>query len=74
MSYSARVDQEMCMASGVCVADAPSAFGFNADGLAEALPGAPGLGDERLVRLARNCPAGAILLVDEAGNDVDPFS
>lgn len=72
--YTARVDYEMCMASGVCVADAPGAFAFDVKGIAVALPGAADLGDDRLLRLARNCPAGAIVLIDEAGNEIDPFA
>ena len=74
MSCSARVDPDLCMASGVCVADAPAGFGFDAEGIAETLPGAAELGNDRLVRIARNCPAGAILLVDGDGNDVDPYA
>jgi len=29
--------------------------------------------DDRLVRVARNCPAGAIILRDADGNEVDLF-
>ena len=73
MSYRARVDSDLCLGSGACVADAPQAFEFDDEGVATTLPGVSALDDDRLRRLARNCPGSAILLVDGEGNEVDPF-
>ena len=74
MTYQARVDSDLCLGSGSCVADAPQAFAFDDDeGVATTLPGVAELDDDRLRRLARNCPGSAILLVDDEGNEVDPF-
>ena len=70
MSYTVRVEKDMCISAGKCVADAPSAFGFDEDELAEVLPGAVALDDEMLVRLARQCPSRAIILVGADGKDV----
>ncbi|HVW31612.1 MAG TPA: ferredoxin [Acidimicrobiia bacterium] len=74
MGYSVSIDRDACISSGNCVADSPGAFDFDdediavvkADGVAE-------LPDDRLLRVARNCPAGAIILRDAEGNEVDLF-
>jgi len=74
VSYRARVDSDLCLGSGACVADAPGGFAYDDDeGIATTLPGVAELDDDRLRRLARNCPVSAILLVDDEGNEVDPF-
>lgn len=74
MGYTVKIDPEVCISSGTCVADAPEAFGFNEDGVAEPGRGVAELSDERLLRIARNCPSGAILVYDEEGNEVDLFA
>jgi ferredoxin len=74
VSITARVDPDLCLGSGACVSDAPGAFTWDDDeGVATILPGVAELPDDRLIRLARNCPGSAILLVDDEGNEVDPF-
>jgi ferredoxin len=55
------------------VADSPDAFDFDDDDIAMVKDGAAQLLDERLLRVARNCPAGAIILRDADGNEVDLF-
>lgn len=72
MAYRVHVEKDLCVSAGKCVGDAPDAFAYDADELAEVLPGAAALPDERLLRLARQCPGRAIILTDEAGNPV-PF-
>jgi ferredoxin len=71
VSYRAYVDKEVCMSSGRCVAEAPAAFVFDADELAEAVAGHPGLVDAALVEVARACPAGAIVVHDEWGAEIE---
>ncbi len=71
MGYRVEVDAEECVSSGKCVADNPSAFGFDDDELAVLLPGAGDLDDERLLTAARRCPSGAILLYDDNGDRVE---
>ncbi|MFC4945049.1 ferredoxin [Pseudonocardia sp. GCM10023141] len=71
MTYTATVDKDVCISSGRCVADAPEAFDFDDDELAEAVPGHPGLSDAALVELARVCPSGAIRVHDELGAEVE---
>lgn len=74
MGYSVSIDREACISSGNCVADSPDAFDFDDDDIATVKEdGVKQLLDDRLVRVARNCPAGAIILRDADGNEVDLF-
>ena len=71
MPYTVSVDKDVCISSGMCVADAPSAFRFDDDELAEPVAPSPDLADERLLEIARNCPSGAIAVADESGAALD---
>jgi ferredoxin len=73
MGYTPRVDRELCIGAGACVAESPQAFGFDEENIAVVLPGAVELADESLLEVARACPATAIFLYDEEGNEVDIF-
>jgi ferredoxin len=66
-----RIDKNSCQSSGNCLEAAPEAFRFDEDGLAEAGPGAEGLAQARLLEIARRCPALAIAILDESGNEID---
>lgn len=70
MACRAIVDKESCQSSGRCVEAAAEAFRFDADHLAEALPGA-GLERSELLAIARACPAIAIRVLDEDGSELD---
>jgi ferredoxin len=72
VGYRARVDKQSCQSSGRCLAAAPQAFVWDADHLAEVRPGAA-LPDAELVRIARDCPAMAIALLDDSGREVDLY-
>lgn len=61
-----RIDRETCLSSGRCVEDAPAAFRFGEDDLAEVTPGAAALSAERLESVAFGCPAAAITLEEVA--------
>jgi ferredoxin len=67
MAYTVSVDKDVCISSGKCVADAPSAFRFDEDELAEPVSPSPGLSDEALLAVGRNCPSGAIAVFDQDG-------
>lgn len=64
MTLRAEVDQDVCLSTGKCVADAPSAFEFDAEEIAHSIDGARSLDDQRLIAVARNCPSGAIRVLD----------
>lgn len=71
MSLRPEVDPDLCLSSGRCVADHPSAFAFDDDELAYALPNADQLDDGQVLEAARNCPAEAITVRDVDGNVVE---
>jgi ferredoxin len=73
MSYSVSIDRDACISSGNCVADSPGGFDFDEDDIAMVKDGAAELPDDRLLRIARNCPAGAIVLRDADGHEVELF-
>jgi len=70
MPYTVAVDKDLCISSGKCVADAPQAFRFDADELSEVVDPS-GLSDEERLDIARNCPSGAISVLDDAGDTLD---
>jgi ferredoxin len=72
MAYRIEVDQDVCISSGMCVADAPELFRFNDDEVAEVITGGEQLSGEALVRLARGCPSGALQVFD-GDQQVDAF-
>ncbi|MEV0595761.1 ferredoxin [Nonomuraea cavernae] len=65
MGFEVRVDKDVCISSGKCVADAPAAFRFDDDEIAEPVAGVSALGDDHLVEIARSCPSGAIQVFDQ---------
>jgi ferredoxin len=71
MTYRVKVDGELCISSGKCVADFPAAFRFDADEVAEPTEGVRDLGDDEVIAAARNCPASAILVFDAEDHEVD---
>lgn len=78
MSLSVRVDPDLCMSSGLCVADHPALFRFDAAEIAEVVPGAEAGDagaprDAALREAAQRCPAEAILLTDAEEQPIDPF-
>jgi ferredoxin len=64
MAHRIEVDQDVCISSGMCVADAPGLFRFNDEDIAERIPDGSQLPDQALVRLARGCPSGALRVFD----------
>ena len=70
MGYTAKVDRELCVGAGACIETAPKAFGFDDEHIAVVLPGAEEESDGKLLEVARECPATAILLY-KGGEEVD---
>lgn len=65
MNLRAEVDQDSCISSGRCVAEAPEAFQFDADEIAQAVDGANTLERGRMLQVARGCPSGAIRVLED---------
>jgi ferredoxin len=74
MGYTAKVDRELCVGAGACIETAPKAFGFDDEHIAVVLPGVEEASDDKLLEVAKACPATAILLYEEDGQEVDLFA
>lgn len=61
MTFEVRVDQDVCISSGRCVADFPAAFSFDEDEIAQ-VTGATALSEDERLEAVRGCPSGAIQL------------
>jgi ferredoxin len=72
MGYEAKVDRELCIGAGACIEEAPEAFAFDDEHLAVVLPEAKGEADDKLLEVARACPATAILLYED-GEEINIF-
>lgn len=70
MALHVKIDKHSCQSSGNCVDALPDAFGIDDDSLGDVLPGASEAPLERLREVARRCPALAITIADEQGNEI----
>lgn len=68
--YEVVLDSDECVSAGKCVASAPGFFVFDSDEIGTVDPSGPRPTDEALVRIARQCPSGAIRLRLD-GVDID---
>jgi ferredoxin len=73
MSYRVEIDKDLCISSGKCIEDFPLAFRFDEDELAEPTAGTGHLPNDDLVAAARGCPSGALKVLTEDGDEVDPW-
>ena len=71
MAYRVEIDKRRCLSAGNCIAHAPEAFDWDEDALGDALPAAGELPLQRLVEIAKRCPAFCITIHDEDGNEID---
>jgi ferredoxin len=66
-----RVDRDLCLGLGNCVACAPTVFQMDEEGKAVVLD--PSSVDEAtLTEAAESCPENAVILEDDNGNQVYP--
>ena len=73
MGYTAKIDRELCVGAGACIESAPKAFEFDDEHIAVVRPEAEEEPDDKLLGVARECPATAILIYDD-GKEVDIFA
>jgi ferredoxin len=71
MPCAAKVDKRSCLSSGRCAEAAPEVFALDEDHLAEVRGDAALLSRERLLAIARACPAIAISVYDEDGREIE---
>jgi ferredoxin len=66
-----KVDRELCIGVGNCMAIAPTVFKLDDQNKAVVLdPGS--VNEETLMEAARSCPENAIILEDDQGNQLYP--
>ena len=71
MKFRLEVDVQECMSSGKCVANHPEVFDFDNDELVALTATASHASDEVKLHAARNCPSGAIKLLDNDGKPIE---
>ena len=62
MAYEVTIDQDECVSAGKCVLAAPEFFVFDDDEIGSIDPQGEAPDDATLLRIARQCPSGAIKL------------
>lgn len=72
MAYKVRVDRNLCIGAGSCVAVAPKAFALDNEAKAIVLPTAGEENDQTLLEGAKACPTAAIIVTDETGKQIFP--
>lgn len=70
MGYEVHIDQDECVSAGKCVSTWPALFAFDADELATVTPDGEWPDEATLLRIARQCPSGAIRVTCD-GEPVD---
>jgi ferredoxin len=68
-----RIDRNLCTGLGNCVALAPDVFELDEEGKAVVLDPAS-VDDETLLEAAESCPYDAIIVEDDEGNQVYPWT
>ena len=66
-----RVDRDLCIGIGNCVAYAPTVFELDEENKAVVLDPAS-VNDDTLLETAKSCPESAILVEDNEGNQLYP--
>ena len=66
-----RVDRELCIGVGNCVAIAPTVFKLDEENRAVVLDPAS-VDDDTLLEAAESCPESAIIVEDDDGNQLYP--
>lgn len=70
--YKVKIDRNLCIGAGSCVAIAPLAFTLDNEAKAIVLPGSSTADDNLLLEAAKACPVAAILVYDETGKQIFP--
>ncbi len=66
-----RVDRDVCVGIGNCVAVAPTVFQLDAENKAVVLK-PDSVSEDKLMNAAESCPVSAIIVEDESGRQIYP--
>ena len=67
-----RIDRNLCIGAGTCVAIAPKAWALDNDAKAIILDTVDEESDQALIDAAKGCPVQAIFVSDEKGKQIFP--
>lgn len=67
-----RIDRNLCIGAGTCIAVAPKAWELDDEAKAILLETADQETDENLIESARACPVAAIFVTDDTGKQIFP--
>lgn len=70
--HKVMVDRKTCIGAATCIVIAPDAFEMDNENIAIVKADALNVDDDTLLMAAQSCPTGAIILYDEAGNQIFP--
>lgn len=70
--YKIKIDRDLCIGAGSCVAVAPKAWTLDSEAKAVLLPTWTEETDETLLESAKSCPVAAISVFDETGKQIFP--
>lgn len=70
--YTVKVDRDLCIGAGSCVAVAPKVFALDNEAKAILLPTAGEEDDNTVLEAAKSCPVAAIIVTDETGKQLFP--
>ena len=66
-----RIDRDLCVGIGNCVAVAPTVFKLDKENKATVLDQSS-VSEEKLMSAAESCPVNAVIIEDDQGNQVYP--
>ena len=69
--YTVRIDRNLCVGFGDCIADAPDVFVLGDDGIVQFL-NFDTTDEERVIAACKACPVDALTAIDESGRQVAP--
>lgn len=65
------INRELCIGCGTCASIAPETFELDSEGKST-VKNPKGNNDETILDAAKSCPAGAITIKDDKGNQIWP--
>jgi ferredoxin len=66
-----KVDRDLCVGIGNCVAVAPSVFKLDSENKAQVM-GVSSVSEDKIISAAESCPVNAIVVEDDQGNQLYP--